>query len=353
MLNFTVGPVMSSEEVLAIGAEQVPYFRTEEFSATMLENEKYILEYAKAPEDSKAIFMTCSSSGSMEAVVMNSAYFPFLMALSKLKKKKNIQLILIIPDLPSFVGLSSKKSLYHALSRRVREILFDKYNHSVDSYVFLTEQMNDVVNNQNKPYVVVEGIAPYDYHIQKNQQIERKVVYSGTLQMRYGVGTLLEAISLIRDETVKFVFYGAGEGELYIREAAEKDKRIVFGGIIDRDTLRNIQQESLLLINPRQNNEDFTKFSFPSKIMEYLLSGRPIVAYMLDGMPLEYEEFLITPKDDTPKALAAAIEYAIKMDEADRIKRGEAARRFVLSNKNYRVQANKILSLVKMNGEDR
>lgn len=71
MLNFTVGPVMSSEEVLAIGAEQVPYFRTEEFSATMLENEKYILEYAKAPEDSKAIFMTCSSSGSMEAVVMN------------------------------------------------------------------------------------------------------------------------------------------------------------------------------------------------------------------------------------------------------------------------------------------
>lgn len=71
MLNFTVGPVMSSEEVRAIGAEQVPYFRTVEFSATMLENEKYMLEYAKAPEGSKAVFMTCSSTGSMEAVVMN------------------------------------------------------------------------------------------------------------------------------------------------------------------------------------------------------------------------------------------------------------------------------------------
>ena len=71
MLNFTVGPVMSSEEVRAIGSEQVPYFRTAEFSATMLENEKYMLEYSKAPEGSRAVFMTCSSTGSMEAVVMN------------------------------------------------------------------------------------------------------------------------------------------------------------------------------------------------------------------------------------------------------------------------------------------
>lgn len=71
MLNFTVGPVMSSDEVRSIGAEQVPYFRTAEFSEIMLENEKYMIEYAKAPKGSKAVFMTCSSTGSMEAVVMN------------------------------------------------------------------------------------------------------------------------------------------------------------------------------------------------------------------------------------------------------------------------------------------
>ncbi len=71
MINFTVGPVMSSDAVRAIGAEQVPYFRTAEFSAVMIENEKYLLEYAKAPRGSRAVFMTCSSTGSMEAVVMN------------------------------------------------------------------------------------------------------------------------------------------------------------------------------------------------------------------------------------------------------------------------------------------
>lgn len=71
MLNFTIGPVMSSDEICAVGGEQVPYFRTPEFSEMMLENEQYILKYAKAPEGSKAVFMTNSSTGSMEAAVMN------------------------------------------------------------------------------------------------------------------------------------------------------------------------------------------------------------------------------------------------------------------------------------------
>lgn len=71
MLNFTVGPVMCSDEVRKIGGEQVPYFRTPEFSEIMLENEQLLLKYAKAPKGSKVAFMTNSSTGSMEAVVMN------------------------------------------------------------------------------------------------------------------------------------------------------------------------------------------------------------------------------------------------------------------------------------------
>ena len=71
MLNFTVGPVMASDSVCQIGAEQVPYFRTQEFSNLMFENEKLMLKFAKAPKGSKVAFMTNSSTGSMEAVVMN------------------------------------------------------------------------------------------------------------------------------------------------------------------------------------------------------------------------------------------------------------------------------------------
>lgn len=72
MLNFTVGPVMSSEAVRAIGAEQVPYFRTAEFSELMLENERLIKKFANTTDDSRVVFMTCSGSGGMETAIMNT-----------------------------------------------------------------------------------------------------------------------------------------------------------------------------------------------------------------------------------------------------------------------------------------
>lgn len=71
MLNFTIGPVMCSDEVRAVGGEQVPYFRTSEFSAIMKENEELMLKFSKAPIGSRAAFLTNSSTGSMEAIVMN------------------------------------------------------------------------------------------------------------------------------------------------------------------------------------------------------------------------------------------------------------------------------------------
>lgn len=71
MLNFTVGPVQSNELVRAIGAEQVPYFRTEEFSSVVLENECLIRKMCKAETDSRVLFITGSGTASMEATVMN------------------------------------------------------------------------------------------------------------------------------------------------------------------------------------------------------------------------------------------------------------------------------------------
>lgn len=71
MLNFTVGPVEIDRDVLAAGALPVPYFRTPEFSEVMIENEKLMCEFAKAPEGSRAVFVTGSGTASMEAVVMN------------------------------------------------------------------------------------------------------------------------------------------------------------------------------------------------------------------------------------------------------------------------------------------
>jgi aspartate aminotransferase-like enzyme len=72
MINFTVGPVQSSESVRAIGAEQVPYFRTAEFSELMFENEALVKKFAKASDDSRVVFITGSGSAGMETAIMNT-----------------------------------------------------------------------------------------------------------------------------------------------------------------------------------------------------------------------------------------------------------------------------------------
>ena len=71
MINFTVGPVMSSEAVCMMGKEQIPYFRTVEFSEMMEENETLIKKFAYAERNAKVIFITGSGTASMEATVMN------------------------------------------------------------------------------------------------------------------------------------------------------------------------------------------------------------------------------------------------------------------------------------------
>lgn len=70
MKLFTPGPVNISEDVLRIGGEQQPYFRTEEFSKINIENEKIILELINA-EKAKFIPLTASGTGAMDAVVAN------------------------------------------------------------------------------------------------------------------------------------------------------------------------------------------------------------------------------------------------------------------------------------------
>lgn len=72
MINFTVGPVQSNDYVRSIGGEQVPYFRTPEFSEIMLENEQLIKNFSGAEEKARVVFITGSGTASMEATVANT-----------------------------------------------------------------------------------------------------------------------------------------------------------------------------------------------------------------------------------------------------------------------------------------
>ncbi|NJP41604.1 alanine--glyoxylate aminotransferase family protein [Oscillospiraceae bacterium HV4-5-C5C] len=69
MKLFTVGPVQMDPAVLEAGARPLPYFRTAEFSEQMLQMETQFLRLLNAPPESRAVFMTASGTGAMEAAV--------------------------------------------------------------------------------------------------------------------------------------------------------------------------------------------------------------------------------------------------------------------------------------------
>lgn len=324
---------------------------------TIVENEQYrkynvpFLYCRVLVHFSKAInlFFALIHAGSYKNIIVYSTYYPFLLALKWYKLFFDVNIILIVPDLPEYIGLQNKESFYIKVSRFTRTHLFKKNNIIVDSYVLLTRQMNDVINKSNKPYCIVEGIAPsnYHYHIGLKRPSKKIVLYSGTLQYKYGILELINAIQLINEKDVSFVFYGDGEGKDLIVEKSKIDSRIVYGGILNREALNIEQQKATILINPRQNNNEFTKYSFPSKIIEYMLSGRPIVCYKLDGIPEEYDNYLVYPKDNSIQSLAKTISNLLNTDDSKLSELGLKGRYYVLKNKSETTQVAKIIKLLK------
>ncbi|SCJ41571.1 Soluble hydrogenase 42 kDa subunit [uncultured Clostridium sp.] len=70
-INFSVGPVQMDTETKLIGFNDLPYFRTEEFSKINKESEMLIKKLVNADDSSRAIFLTTSGTGAMEATVQN------------------------------------------------------------------------------------------------------------------------------------------------------------------------------------------------------------------------------------------------------------------------------------------
>ena len=121
---------------------------------------------------------------------------------------------------------------------------------------------------------------------------------------------------------------------------------ISFLGQLPRNEVIEWQKKATVLVNPRQNNEEFTKYSFPSKTMEYLSSGIPVVAYKLDGIPDEYDQYIQYVADDSIESLKKKLVEVCEMTREERQELGNIGRNFVLMKKNSTIQVRKIRTLV-------
>lgn len=285
-------------------------------------------------------------SDKKKVVIAYAMTFTFTELLKYVKKiDDNIITCLVVPDLPQYMNLSSRKTLSYNVFKYI-EIEKIKLNLPyVDSYVLLTKYMKDYLNIE-KPYVILEGIAPeIKLHSEKTLIDDEKIIlYTGGLQEKYGVLELVKSFGRIENKDYRLVICGSGELVKYIKTASANDSRIIFKGQINREEVLKLQKNATLLINPRTNDGDYTKYSFPSKILEYMVSGTPTASYMLDGIPQEYNEYIYTI--DENQSLEVFLKEILSKSNKELIEKGKKAREFVLSNKSSYEQVRKIVSML-------
>lgn len=267
----------------------------------------------------KAVLPFVKLDSQEKLILVYAAHTPFLEAAVHAKKlDPRIRICLYVPDLPQYMNLNANRTLIYDIAKKWDVAKISRLLRHFDSFVLLTEQMKAVLPVGSKPYRVIEGIITQEDLTRSRFCAARKhqdentvnVVYTGKLNERFGVKNLVDAFRMISDPAYRLILCGRGDCEAYIKERAQQDSRIQYLGQVTPDEAREWMHKANVLVNPRQNNEEYTKYSFPSKTVEYLLSGNAVVAYKLDGMPDVYRDFLTIVEDDRLESLSAAITHA-------------------------------------------
>jgi len=276
---------------------------------------------------------------------------PFLRAVKKIKRKyNNVRSIVIVTDLPEFKNdiIPSWKKLFLDYDTHISK---EEYN-SADGFILLTKAMaNKVIFNQ-QPYEIIEGLftptsnSYNDSILQDNSDDIKTILYSGTLAKRYNIINLVHAVSNIQDKTIRLQICGSGNSKDEILKLAEKNSRIEFLGELSREEVMKLQRKASLLVNPRTDEGDYTKYSFPSKTMEYLASGTPTILYKLPGIPDEYYNYCFSLSESGVTALQAKIEEVLSISKPDLISFGKKAQEFIYTQKNSQIQTKKLLKLI-------
>ena len=289
----------------------------------------------------------CSADDEPKTLFVYTFSGHFVAAVSKLKSKyPSLKVCFIVADLPDMTNLSSKRSLANKLfEKRMASSSYSRID-CADAFVLLTRQMADYMKI-TQPFVVMEGISTNTEALEKQQNDGiKRILYTGTLHKKFGVLNLVEAFGMINDESYRLIICGVGDSAEEIKKAAAADPRIEFKGQLRRDEVLALQKKASVLVNPRQNNEEFTKYSFPSKNLEYLSSGIPLVAYKLDGIPDEYDRYINYVSDNSMEALRDKLVEIGEDANGSASARAEEAVRFVREEKNSRKQTLKIKKML-------
>lgn len=288
-----------------------------------------------------------NSKAKKKAIIVYCPHTPFLEAAVYGKELDNsVHIHMVVPDLPQYMNLSKKAHPIYDFFKKIDIQKMEKLIAQVDSFMLLTKYMADKLHVGNRPYIVVEGITDTKNIPPKKKERGKKIAYAGKLVEAFGAKRLVEAFEMIDDPETSLHICGGGELKPYVEEMCQKDSRIHYYGVVPAEKANEILQNADVLVNPRQNDDEYTKYSFPSKNIEYLMTGNAVVAYMLDGIPEVYKEFFVVPSSCATCSLSEAIYFALNESEQEKERKRQKVWRYLAETKEKTSVARRVVSLL-------
>lgn len=251
---------------------------------------------------------------SVDIVICYNIVYAWLLLpyLSRGKRKKNIVVLADYSDSISYKGIISK--LYAKLQlRSMRQF---------DTVVGLSANICSKLKERQK-FILMEGGIDQAFYDVFSYQTKRNsspyiLMYSGLLSQVTGLDLLLEVMRQEGRQDIKLVITGKGPLEKEVRQAAMADIRICYKGHLTYEEYMEQLQNADVLINPRNMNIPENQNNFPSKIMEYLATGKAILSTRFVGWE-KFEDNIFFCNSDV-QALKTGIEYVINnIDDKDGI----------------------------------
>lgn len=263
--------------------------------------------------------------------------------------KYKVPMIGIVTDLPELAtGMKDRRSsvVKNFILKRIEKFnthLLKKY----DAYITLTESINDVVNpNHSKKHLVIEGsIDDNVTYKDTKKSLTQEVVYAGGVYEKYGVKTLVEAFSMLNVANELHI-YGDGTYVEELKAFSKKYPQIKYKGMVSLEEIVEIEEKATLLVNPRPSNEEFSKYSFPSKTLEYMSSGTPLLSTKLPGIPVDYFVYIYAIDKEDTEGMADALAKVLSNDSSILKEKGRQAFSYVKKYKTNVAQAKTIVEFI-------
>lgn len=289
----------------------------------------------------------CKEHKGEEVTVLTNCIYPqSLIACRTLKERYGIKVYSLIPDLPDFISsnASGASRLLNALLKPFRSISI-KAKKYVDGYIcFTEEQMNYL--DKSKPHIVMEGFSDMDFvdgiapaMLDTDKMI---FVYGGGLRQAYGVNMLVDAFDAAKLENAELWLYGNGDSVSYIKEKGNPN--IVHKGNVPHEEMIAIEKAAFMLVNPRFTHEAYSKCSFPSKLLEYMSTGTPVLTTRLEGIGEEYFDKMLYFEDVTVDGMKKTLTDAASKDDYSEMTNKTVE--YVRKYKNVKSQAKKVLEFI-------